>query len=348
MRSLTVSRALSAAIALLLFMPTTILAGTLLVANKSSATVTLLDSESGAIETVLATGTGPHEVDVSPDGRTAVVANYGSNVPGNSLTIIDIPTSRVVGTIELGKHTRPHGLDWLADNRRIAVTTEGSGSLLVVDVVDGKIEQAYPTDQELSHMVAVSEPEDDRNLVAFVSSIGSGSVTRIELGDDRIVSRKIGGGAEGIAVSPDGKTVWVASRDTNELHVLAADTLATLETLETGEFPIRVEFTHDGQHVAVTNAKDDTLGIYNAATMTFERNVPLGVEGGKGASIFGEFAGSVPIGIQAAPGKLWIAHANGDRVSEIDTATWAVTRLIDAGKEPDGMAWSPLEAGSVD
>ena len=328
-------------------LPETALAGTLLVANKSSGTVTLLDSESGVIETVLATGTGPHEVDVSPDGRTAVIANYGSTRPGNSLTVIDIPTASVVGTLGLDEHSRPHGLAWLPDNRRIAVTTEGSESLLVVDVVDRRIERAYPTDQEVSHMVALSDGGEDGRSVAFVSSIASGAVTRIELGGDRIVSKKVGAGAEGIAVSPDGNTVWVASRETDELHVLAADTLATLTTLETGRFPIRVEFTHDGEHVAVTNARDDTLGIYAASTMTFERNVPLGVDGGKGASIFGEFDGSVPIGIQPAPGRLWIAHANGDRVSEVDTDTWTVTRVLDAGKEPDGMAYSRLETGSA-
>jgi hypothetical protein len=29
----------------------------------------------------------------------------------------------------------------------------------------------------------------------------------------------------------------------------------------------------------------------------------------------------------------------------MDADTWTATRTIDAGEEPDGMAWSPLTAG---
>lgn len=328
---------------LFLFITLPATAGTLLVGNKSSATLTLVDDDSAEVIKVLPTGDGPHEVDVSPDGRTAVVANYGMNRPGHSLTVIDIPTASVTGTIDLGEHTRPHGVVWLEDNRRVVVTTEGSRHLIVVDIEEADITAAYPTDQEVSHMVAMKHGEKP---VAFVANIGSGSVTRIGIGDHRVVSKRTGDGAEGIAVAPDGESVWVAHREDDSLMVLAADTLATKAELGTGEFPIRVEFTHDGEYVVVTNARDDTLHVYDASKFEFLREVALGVEGGKGASIFGDFEASVPIGIQPAPGRLWVAHANGDRVSEIDTDSWTVTRVIDAGKEPDGMAWSPLQAGT--
>ncbi|MDX1443463.1 MAG: YncE family protein [Gammaproteobacteria bacterium] len=329
-------------------LPTAATAGTLLVANKSSKTLTLVDAQTGEIESVLPTEAGPHEVDVSPDGRTAVVANYGANTAGNTLTVIDIPGAHVTHTIDLDEHTRPHGVVWLNDNRRAVVTTEGSQSLLVVDISDGKIEQVYPTDQDVSHMVAVRQAQGNEPAVAFVSSIGSGTVTKIVLGDDRVVSKKTGDGAEGIAVSPDGETVWIANRGVDNLVVLDTDTLETRATLDTGEFPLRVEFTHDGEHAVVTNAREDTLSIYDVESLRFVRKVALGVEGGKGASIFGEFDASVPIGIQPAPGRLWIAHANGDRVSEVDTETWKVTRLIDAGKEPDGMGYSRMDAGTIE
>lgn len=317
-------------------------AGTLLVGNKSSATLSLVDTDSGEVRARVETGAGPHEVDVSPDGRTAVVGNYGAREPGNTLTVVDVVAGKVTGNIDLGEHGRPHGVVWLADNRRAVVTTEASGQLLLVDIRAGEILAAYPTGQEVSHMVAVRPANEGEAAVAFVANIGSGSVTRVELGGDRIVSKATGAGAEGVAVAPDGASVWVSNREANTLVVLDADSLETLAELPTGEFPIRVEFTHDGRHAVVTNARDDSLGVYDAESMQPVRTVELGVEGGKGASIFGEFDASVPIGIQPAPGRLWIAHANGDRVSEIDTASWTVTRLIDAGREPDGMAWSPL------
>ncbi len=52
--------------------------GTLLVLNKSDNTVSLVDLASKKSVATIPTGNGPHEVAVSPDGRLAVVCNYGS------------------------------------------------------------------------------------------------------------------------------------------------------------------------------------------------------------------------------------------------------------------------------
>src|SRR5688500_5153 len=65
--------------------------GTLLVLNKSDTTVSLIDLASRKVVATVPTGVGPHEVAVSPDGKIAVVANYGAQTPGNSLTVINIP-----------------------------------------------------------------------------------------------------------------------------------------------------------------------------------------------------------------------------------------------------------------
>ena len=46
---------------------------TVLVLNKSEARVSVIDAESGETLTSFPTGVAPHEVAVSPDGRTAVV-----------------------------------------------------------------------------------------------------------------------------------------------------------------------------------------------------------------------------------------------------------------------------------
>jgi DNA-binding beta-propeller fold protein YncE len=52
----------------------------------------------------------------------------------------------------------------------------------------------------------------------------------------------------------------------------------------------------------------------------------------------------VPIGIVIHPdGKnAWVAHTNADVVAEMDLTQWKVTRLLKAGREPDGMAYTPV------
>jgi YVTN family beta-propeller protein len=129
------------------------LSGTLIVLNKTDNTAFLIDRATGQVKATVATGTGPHEVVVSPDGKLAVVSNYGSGEPGNSLTVIDIPSGKELKDILLGSYHRPHGLFWLKSNSKLLVTAEAEKSLLVVNVDSGKIENAIRTGQDVSHMV---------------------------------------------------------------------------------------------------------------------------------------------------------------------------------------------------
>jgi len=37
----------------------------------------------------------------------------------------------------------------------------------------------------------------------------------------------------------------------------------------------------------------------------------------------------------------WVAHSNADTISVVHLKSWEVTGHLVAGKEPDGMAYSP-------
>jgi len=318
--------------------------GTLVVLNKAEASVSLLALPSGEVRTTLPVGEGPHEAATSPDGRLVAVSNYGvRDAPGSSLSVLDVEAGAVVRSIDLGEHTRPHGLRWMPDGRRVVVTTEGSRSILVVDAVAGRIERTIATDQEISHMVALA----DEGRRAFVANIGSGSVTVIDLEAGRIVRQIVTGeGAEGIAVSPDGGEVWVTNRAGDTVTVLDAASLQTLATVACPSFPIRVAFTPDGRHALVSNARSGDVAVIDAAARKVVTRfaadlTALDVSG----RLFGNRFGTspVPVGILVHPsgGTAWVAHTNADVVAEIDLKDWKPRRLLTAGKEPDGLAWSP-------
>ena len=84
------------------------LEGTLVIVNKGASTVSIVDVGSGTELAVLPTGTGPHEVALTADGRTAVITDYEAREPGNSLTIVDVAARQVTKTIDLGSFERPH------------------------------------------------------------------------------------------------------------------------------------------------------------------------------------------------------------------------------------------------
>ena len=316
---------------------------TLAVANKAEATVSLIDLDSGDVVATLPTGEGPHEIGISPDGRFALVTNYGTREQdGSSLTLIDIPAASVVKTIDLGEYRRPHGVEWL-DDESAAVTVEANKALIVVDVARDKVTQSIGTDQEVSHMVAL-DPDRGR---AYTANIGSGSVTVLDLGKGtRETNIATGDGAEGIAVSASGKHIWVTNRGADTITILDADTLERAGKIASEGFPIRATATPGGQ-VLVTRARAGDLAIYDSATFEEQRVVAFDLESmDVEERLFGDRFGdsSVPIGVivDAAGERAWVAHANADVITEIDLGTGNIDRMLRAGREPDGMGYSEL------
>ena len=153
------------------------LSGTLVVTNKGPSTATIIDVASGRALATLPTGQGPHEVVLSRDGRVAVVTDYGAQGPGgNTLTVIDVPGLRVARTIELGQYRRPHGIVFLPGDSLVAVTSESTGNVVIVNVAAGVVRSAIPTTQNGSHMVAVV---GDGSLM-YTGNIGSNSVSELD------------------------------------------------------------------------------------------------------------------------------------------------------------------------
>ena len=313
----------------------------LIVLLKSAAVASAMDPQSGAARFQVQTGAGPHEVVTSPDGRLAVVADYGTGpAPGRTLTVIDLVEQRVVRTIDLGEYRRPHGLQWIPNTRRVVVTCEQNMAVLVVDVTMGHVEFALPTNERGTHMVEISR--DGR--FAFTPNIGSGSVSKLDLIEKRLVkTAKVGTGPEAIALSPDGRELWVGDRQLNRVTILDARTLDSLGSLPTGEFPNRAKFTPDGRRVLVSNARSGTIAVYDAAKRqrladivipydtTRARDQMLGAAMG---------ASAVPLGILMHPGgrRAWVALAATDQIAVLDLERMVVERMLEVGREPDGMA----------
>lgn len=318
------------------------LAAVLLVANKTDSTVTLLALPAGTVEATLPTGSGPHEVSVSPDGKLAAVSDYGRNEPGSTVTILDLETRKVARTISLGEHRRPHGLAWLPGGR-LLVTAEGSKNLLLLDPIEGKLVGAIATGQEVSHMVVATE--DGRR--AFVANIGSGSVTVFDLVEGRkLADIPTGAGAEGIALSPDGNEVWVGNRAQDTLSVIHAKRLERLAEIPCPGFPIRLAFTPSGDRVLVSCAKSGEIAAFDRASrreMARQRlELPPADDGA--SRLFGDRFGNspVPVGLVVSPegDRAWVAATQADAIVEFDPATLRILRLLRAGREPDGMAFA--------
>ena len=315
-------------------------AETLLVVRKTDDALDFVDPGSGLRLASVALGHAPHEVSVSPDGKRAAVTNYGTREqPGSTLSIVDLEQPREVRRIDLAPHTRPHGVAWFAADR-IAVTTEGTKHLVIVDPDAGRVAGAIETGQDVSHMVAVSADATR----AYVANIGSGTTTALDL----VAGRKLGdiatgAGSEALAVTPNGRDLWVAARAAGEIAIVDTATLAILARLPLPGIPIRIAMTPDGATALVTCAGSSELVAYDVATRTVRARVKVGVPLAPDAAErpFARLApgSALPVGLLVARDgrSAFVAATMGDRVVQYDVSTLAPSRVIEVGGEPDGL-----------
>lgn len=327
-----------------LFSNSKLFADTLIILNKSDSSASLVDLNTEKVVATVKTGDGPHEVTISPNGKTAVVSNYGDKIEGNTLTVIDIPSASVTSTIKVSGFSRPHGLQWISGTDEVLATAEEQESVLRVNIKSAKIMRVIPIQQKTPHMVAIAQ----KMKRAFVANIGSGSITVIDLNSSKKIKDIVSGqGTEGIDISPDEEQIWVTNRNDDTISVIETASMKVINHVKTEFFPIRVKFSRSGKRVFVTNAKSGTFSIFDAVSQSIIRTISFGISTKDTAGrMFGnEFSKStVPIGIMVHPNDkvAFVAHANQDKISVIDLQAFQIIREISAGREPDGMGYSPL------
>jgi DNA-binding beta-propeller fold protein YncE len=324
------------------------LADTLLVVRKSANSVEFVEPGTGTRLMSVAVGLAPHEIAVAPDGRRAIVTNYGTTAaPGNTVSLLNLERPHEIERIDLGRHTRPHGVAWYAADR-VAITAEGSGRLLILDPAARRIVAEIPTGQSVSHMVAVTRD----GTRAFVTNIDSGTTTAIDLaGGRKLRDLETGAGSEAIAISPDGRYVWVAARRTSEIALIDATTLEIVKRLQLEGEPIRIALTPSGGTAIVSCAgSGDVVAIdTQALAIVARRRLEPQSAAGVAAANAGDAAipaprDTVPIGLAvSADGRsVYVAATAANAVLRLELPGLAVAQTIAVPGEPDGLGSSPL------
>lgn len=299
------------------------MADTLVVGNKGEDTVSFIDLSSGAERAKVPTGKAPHEAAVSPDGRSVAIVAYG----GASIDIFDVASTRLVRRIDIAPNDGPHGIAWIAQDRIVAVAERGR-ALVVIDP-RRRTWRSVPTGQRGSHMVVVSR----NRRRAYVSNIMDGTVSVFDLRRmTKVRDFQVGGYPEGIALTPDGRQLWVGDDSGPRLRVLDPESGKMLATLATDSIAIRILFTPDGKTAVVSNMASGTLNIFDVATHKLLRTIT--VSGSRTAM-------QVTIALSRDGRRVYVAETASSVIAEVDLASGKVLRRIAAGKNGDGLAIAP-------
>jgi YVTN family beta-propeller protein len=296
----------------------------LLVLNKDDSTLAIVDPATNKIVGTAPTGNAPHEVAASSDGRVAYVTNYGSDQPGNSLSVIDLGT-RKEKRVDVSPLLRPHGIEY--GGGKVYFTAELSKAIARLDPQTLKVDWLLGTGQNLTHMLVLTSNMDP----IFTANIGSNSISMIEHGAGRDPWTEtvipVGKGPEGCDLSPHGKEFWAANSGDGTVSVIDVAAKKVVQIFEIGtKRSNRLKFTPDGKLVLVSDVSTGDLVIIDVASRKPIKRMNLG-KSAAGILI-------VPDGSRA-----YVALTADGKVAIIDLKTLNKTGEIPTGHGPDGMAW---------
>ncbi len=131
-----------------------------------------------------------------------------------------------------------------------------------------------------------------------------------------------------MAISPDGKELYVACEASNTVIVVDAKSQQKVAEIEAGHHPTDVTFSPDGKRAYVSNRLDDTVSVIDVHSREMVATIEVGDE---------------PHGVLTdTTGKnLYVLNTSGDSISIIDTKTLKEHRRLSASRGPWSLSRSP-------
>jgi DNA-binding beta-propeller fold protein YncE len=331
-------------------------ADTVLILEKDTQTLAIVDPTSLTVLARLPAGPDPHEVVASSDGTRAYISNYGGE--GSTLNIIsriDLTTRQPLAPVSLGALRSAHGLDFIDD--KLYFTAETNKVIGRYDPASGAIDWVLGTGQDRTHMIRVAP--DLKHI--YTTNVRSNSVSILEsatrpgfgpppgtrppgfvgpppvtvtVWDESVI--RAGRGAEGFDLSPDGRELWAANAQDGTVTVID---LARKQAIATFPIPVqganRLKFTPDGRHVLIS-----ALGRFGTAPPDHANLVVIDVASHQVVRSLDLGGGAAGILIAPEGSRAFVAVSGGGKVAVIDLHTFALSGQIAPLGQPDGLAWA--------
>lgn len=303
------------------------------VVNPDSDSVTILDAVTRAKLAETLVGKAPRCVAIAPNGRAWV-----TNVESGSLSILNESSYAVVATVTLPRGSRPYGLAFDPNGTAVYVALEGTGQLLKLNPVTGATLATQSVGIHARHIAVTAD--GTRVLVSrFISPpvlgentatpnpAGRGGevvvVTAATLAIERTIilqhsdAEDTPTSASGIpnylgaaAISPDGLSAWVPSKQDN---------------IKRGTLRNSVGLNHDQTLRAIASRINLTAMTEDAAGRLDFDNAGM-----PSAAVFDPWGG-----------YLFVALESSRSVAVVDARSKVELMRFSAGRAPQGLALSP-------
>ena len=255
-------------------------AQTVLVVQEGPGQVVLFRAHEPSHRSTIKVGDKPHEIELTPDGRTAYVSNFGLleanhkvGVPGTTISVLDVERhlERRQFNLPAGL-TAPHGLKLRPPHYTELFTNaeEGRGGMVVFDASSGVVLRTFSLPSGVHNFLFNA---DGSALFAFTMT---GYICRIDPDSGTLIARVRTGSPRGLAWTADSHRLLASGN--NEIVIVDPKHLSIesrMQNLGVGQifYPTA---TPDGRWILAPAVLDGVVLIIEAATGTVVHRIPTG------------------------------------------------------------------------
>ena len=228
-------------------------------------------------------------------------------------------------TLRVEKKSRfaGHGVELALtnDGKTLYVGNSRKDHVVALDPISLAVLRVHPTDRGPKN---VHLSPDNKTL--FAGNYHTNTVTAIALDGGSTKHIKVGMGPRGLAMTPNGKKLYVASLLGSSVSVVDAATLTVIKTLRGCRGASHAAITNDAKLVLVTCRGSRQVQVIDAATDEVVRMIEVG---------------KAPNAIAVTATDALMTNEHDHTVSVIALATWRVTTFAVPVKRPVGIAIAP-------
>ncbi len=235
----------------------------------------------------------PNNLAVSKDGKTVYVA------------IVDAPGAVDVIDPEAGKNVKSipvkggiHNVYVTPDGKFAAAGSIPGKLLNIIDTVTNTVAWTLPTDAGVRPMAFVTNPDSstkqiiiqlsDYHGIVVIDFASRKEVRRVDLpvpnGTEKELQGIQGSPSHGLAITPDGKTLWATSKWYGYVAAYSLPDLKLLKVVPVGSHPEWLTIPPDGNNLYVACAGDDATVVVDNKTMRVVGKIPVGAVPKRNAS----------------------------------------------------------------
>ncbi len=191
-----------------------------------------IDTNRLEVDDVIAVGSVPKYVAVSPDGRYVLVSNWCSY----DLSVVSTAAGSEVKRLPLGPY--PRGIAIGSESKRAFVAVMGSADVAVVDLRRLRVGWIRNVGAGPRHLSL-----DPAGRYLYVTLNAEGRVAKVDLRTRRVVAKVATGSApRSMAIAADGQSLYVVNYESDTVSKIRTRDMTVLQTAATNPDPIGIAY----------------------------------------------------------------------------------------------------------